>query len=222
MSDHVVVTRSSEPPEPPMTKRLLAELIGTFFLVVAALLSPPQLTFALVGAVLLVMVVAIGKVSGSHINPAVTLGLMAVRKIAVGKGLLYIVAQIAGAFLALGLGRLLDRGLPQTNPEANAMWFEMLGVALLVFVVTRVVLMDAPPAASALAVGIALTTGIAIAGVSSGGILNPAVAVVFLTGDLARGEGIAGGTYLLAPLLAAVVAALLARAVHDEAQQDDA
>jgi glycerol uptake facilitator-like aquaporin len=217
VSDHVAVTRFSEPPEPPMTKRLLAELIGTFFLVVAALLSPPQLTFALVGAVLLIMVVAIGKVSGSHINPAVTLGLMVVRKIAVGKGLLYIVAQIAGAFLALGLGSLLDRGLPQTEPEANAMWFEMLGVALLVFVVTRVVLMDAPPAASALAIGTSLTTGIAIAGVSSGGILNPAVAVAFLTGDLVRGEGLAGGTYLIAPLLAAVVAALIARAVHDDA-----
>lgn len=215
MSD-TVVTRSSEPPEPAMAKRLLAELIGTFFLVVAALLSPPQLTFALVGAVLLVMVVAIGKVSGSHINPAVTVGLMSVRKIAVGTGLLYIVAQIAGAFLALGLGRLLDRGFPQTAPEVNATWFEMLGVALLVFVVTRVVLMDAPPAASALAIGIALMTGIAIAGVSSGGILNPAVAVVFLTGDLVRGQEVAGGTYVLAPLIAAVVAALLARAVHDD------
>lgn len=164
------------------------------------------------------MVVVIGKVSGSHINPAVTLGLMTVRKISVGTGLLYIVAQIAGAFLALGLGRLLDRSFPETDPQVNAMWFEMLGVALLVFVVTRVVLIDAPPAASALAIGIALMTGIAIAGGSSGGILNPAVATVFFTGDFVRGQGIAGGTYVVAPLVAAIIAALLARAVHDDAQ----
>ena len=86
MSDQVVVRHAPEEAEPPLIKRLLAELIGTFFLVVAALLSPPQLTFALVGAVLLIMVVVIGKVSGSHINPAVTVGLMSVRQIAVGTG----------------------------------------------------------------------------------------------------------------------------------------
>lgn len=216
MSDKVVVRPAPEAAEPPLVKRLLAELIGTFFLVVAALLSPPQLTFVLVGAVLLIMVVVIGKVSGAHINPAVTVGLMSVRKIAVVTGLLYIVAQIVGALTALGLGSLLDRSLPQTNPEVNAMWFEMLGVALLVFVVTRVVLMDAPPAASALAVGIALMTGIAIAGASSGGILNPAVAIVFFAGDIVRGQEVEGMTYIVAPLAAAVVAALLARAVHDD------
>ena len=181
MSDRVVVHSTSEAAEPSLAKCLLAELLGTFFLVVAALLLPPQLTFALVGAVLLIMIVVIGKVSGVHINPAVTVGLMSVRKIAIGTGLLYIVAQIVGALAALGLGSLLDRRLPQTNPEVNVMWFEMLGVALLVFVVTRVVLMDAPPAASALAIGIALMTGVAIAGSSSGGILNLAVAVVFLS-----------------------------------------
>ncbi len=216
MSDKVIVQSAPTEAEPPLIKRLLAELIGTFFLVVAALLSPPQLTFALVGATLLIMVVVIGKVSGTHINPAVTVGLMTVRQIAIGTGLLYIVAQIIGAFTALGLGSLLDRSLPQTNPEVNAMWFEMLGVSLLVFVVTRVVLMDAPPAASALAIGTALMTGIAIAGASSGGILNPAVAVVFLVGDVVRGKEVEVITYLVAPLVAAVIAALLARAVHDD------
>ena len=218
MSDQVVVRHAPEEAEPPLIKRLLAELIGTFFLVVAALLSPPQLTFALVGAVLLIMVVVIGKVSGSHINPAVTVGLMSVRQIAVGTGLLYIVAQLVGALTALGLGSLLDRNLPQTNPEVNAMWFEMLGISLLVFVVTRVVLMDAPTAASALAIGTALTTGIAIAGASSGGILNPAVAIVFFVGDLVRGKEIQGMTYIVAPLVAAVSAALLARALHHDAE----
>jgi glycerol uptake facilitator-like aquaporin len=212
----VVARPVVETASPPLAKRWLAELIGTFFLVVAALLSPPELTFALVGAVLLVMVVAIGKVSGSHINPAVTVGLMVLRKIDLRSGLLYIVAQIGGALLALGLGRALSRPFPQTDPEVNAMWFEMLGIALLVFVVVRAVLTQAPPAASALSIGIALAVGIAVAGPSSGGILNPAVAVVFLVGDFVRGQGIAGATYIVAPLAAAVVAAFLARAVHDE------
>ena len=98
------------------------------------------------------------------------------------------------------------------------MWFEMLGISLLVFVVTRVVLMDAPTTASALAIGTALTTGIAIAGASSGGILNPAVAIVFFVGDLVRGKEIQGMTYIVAPLVAAVSAALLARALHHDAE----
>jgi len=39
---------------------LTAEVVGTFFLVVAALLSPAGLTFALVGLTLLVIVIALG------------------------------------------------------------------------------------------------------------------------------------------------------------------
>lgn len=89
---------------PSLTQRFVAEVIGTFFLVIAALLSPNGLTFALVGATLLIMVVALGQVSGSHLNPAVTLGLIAARLFSWREGLIYIVAQILGAFLALGFG----------------------------------------------------------------------------------------------------------------------
>ena len=120
MANTVIVQSEPAPSHSSLTKRFIAELVGTFLLTVAALLSPPQLTFAVVGATLLVMVVAIGKVSGSHINPAVTLGLVAARKFQVGEGLAYIVAQLIGAFLALGLGQLLDRQLPQTDPAVNA------------------------------------------------------------------------------------------------------
>ncbi|CAN5828825.1 hypothetical protein BH24DEI2_BH24DEI2_14120 [soil metagenome] len=169
-----------------------------------------------VGATLLVMVVAIGKVSGSHINPAVTVGLMSTQQIKVREGLLYIVAQVVGAFLALGLGDLLGRSLPEADPGPNAVWFEMPGTALLVFVVTRAVLQKAPEAASALAIGLALTVGIAIAGPSSGGVLNPAIAVVLLTGNLFSGSVFAALGYLAAPLLAGALAALLARSLGAE------
>lgn len=200
----------------PQPERFVAEIVGTFLLTVAALLSPPNLTFGIVGATLLVMVVAIGKVSGSHINPAVTVGLMVARQFPAREGLAYIVAQLIGAFLALGLGQLLDRRLPQTDPAANALWFEMLGTVLFVFVVVRVVIAKLPEAATALGIGVALLIGIAITGASGGGVLNPAIASVLLTGDLVRGQAIEPLTYLVGPLVAAVVAALLARYLSPE------
>ncbi|XP_065053812.1 aquaporin-1-like isoform X3 [Rhopilema esculentum] len=47
---------------------------------------------------------AIGHVSGGHINPAVTAGMMAIRKISPIKGFLYIIAQLLGAVAGSGLG----------------------------------------------------------------------------------------------------------------------
>ncbi len=105
-----------QPQSPSLAKRFVAEIVGTFLLTVAALLSPPNLTFGIVGATLLVMVVALGKVSGSHINPAVTLGLITARQFPLREGLAYIVAQLIGAFLALGLGQLLDRRCRKPTP----------------------------------------------------------------------------------------------------------
>ena len=213
-------TRAEKPDEQGYLRRhnlpksLIAELIGTFFLVEAALLSPPGLTFALVGLTLLVMVIAIGKVSGAHLNPAVTAGLVAARLFHWRDGLLYVLIQVVGAFLALGLGQVVGRRLPEAAPgsQLNAVIFEMLGTALLVFVVTRVAISRVPEAASALAIGLALSVGIALAGASSGGVLNPAIALALLTGNLVSGSlGLGGVIYLLVPLLAGVGAALLAR-----------
>lgn len=193
-----------------LPRRLVAEGIGTFFLVVAALLSPSGLTPLLVGLTLLVMVIALGQVSGSHLNPAVTVGLVAARQFPLRAGLLYIVAQVVGAFVAYAFGALVGRQLPVTDPHANALWFEVIGTVLLVFVVTRVVRSGVSPAASALGIGLALSVGIAIAGPSSGGVLNPAIALVLLLGKLSSGSLLTRLLYILVPIAAGAVAALLA------------
>jgi aquaporin Z len=193
-----------------LPRRLVAEVLGTFFLVVAALLSPDGLTFALVGLTLLVMVIALGKVSGAHLNPAVTIGLVVARQFPLRGGLLYVLAQVIGAFLAYAFGSVVGRQLPTTDPHANAMWFEVIGTVLLVFVVTRVVLSRLSPAASALGIGLALSVGIAIAGPSSGGVLNPAIALVLLFGKLSSGSLLTNLLYLVVPIAAGAIAALLA------------
>src|SRR4028119_548508 len=74
----------------------LAELVGTFFLTLVALTVAPPVTAYAVGLTLLVLVYTIGGLSGCHINPAVTVGLVASRRFPLLEGLIYIVLQIVG------------------------------------------------------------------------------------------------------------------------------
>ena len=59
------------------------------------------------GLSLLAMAYAIGPISGCHINPAVTLGLLVSRRIALAEAIRYWAAQVVGAIVAAGV--LLDR-----------------------------------------------------------------------------------------------------------------
>src|ERR671935_2071048 len=86
----------------------MAELVGTFFLTLAALIAGTPYAVALT---LAAFVYAIGTISGCNINPGVTVGLMAGRRLPIGQGVLYLIAQVAGALLAreaavLTVGRL--------------------------------------------------------------------------------------------------------------------
>jgi aquaporin Z len=89
-------------------KRASAEFIGTFVLVVGgvgtAVLAGPKVgnigvAFAF-GLALLAMAYAIGPISGCHINPAVTLGLLVNRKIELSEAVRYWIAQVLGAIVA--------------------------------------------------------------------------------------------------------------------------
>src|SRR4051794_19831021 len=96
----------------PLSKKLTAEFIGTFWLVLggcgSAVLAAkfPEIGIGLVGVSLafgltvLTMAYAVGHVSGGHFNPAVTIGLFAGGRIQAGELLPYILAQLAGAIAA--------------------------------------------------------------------------------------------------------------------------
>lgn len=80
---------------------VFAELAGTFVLTLVALLTFKETGALYVGLALTVLVLAIGAVSGSHVNPAVTFGLWAMRRL---KSILvpfYWGAQFLGAMLAV-------------------------------------------------------------------------------------------------------------------------
>ncbi|MBX3023613.1 aquaporin Z [bacterium] len=96
-----------------MSRKLAAELIGTFWLVFGgcgsalfAAAFPNNLGIGFAGVALafgltvLTMVYAVGRVSGGHFNPAVSLGLVAGGRFSASELLPYVVAQVAGAVLA--------------------------------------------------------------------------------------------------------------------------
>jgi aquaporin Z len=100
--------------------RYLAELVGTFVLVVggcgSAVLAGDKIGFLGVsfafGLSLLAMVYAIGPISGCHINPAVTLGLLLTKKFEARDAAGYVVAQIVGAILGAAVVWLVASGVP--------------------------------------------------------------------------------------------------------------
>src|SRR5438270_4566364 len=92
-------------------RRAGAECVGTFVLVFggvgAAVVAGYKIgnlgiAFAF-GLSLLAMAYAIGPISGCHINPAVTLGLLVSRRISAPEALRYWVAQVIGAIAAAGV-----------------------------------------------------------------------------------------------------------------------
>ena len=94
-----------------MPKRLVAEVLGTAFLLATVVgsgimgerLADGNLALALLGntlatgAILVVIILIFGPISGAHFNPAVTLSFLIRREISVHIALLYVFAQIIGA-----------------------------------------------------------------------------------------------------------------------------
>ncbi|HUA11250.1 MAG TPA: aquaporin Z [Solirubrobacteraceae bacterium] len=102
------------------TKRVAAEGVGTFVLIFGgvgtAVLAGPYvgllgISFAF-GLSLLAMAYAIGPISGCHINPAVTLGLLLRKRIAASEAAYYWVAQVIGGIVAAGVVLLIASGRP--------------------------------------------------------------------------------------------------------------
>jgi len=177
--------------KPDTWKAAMAELVGTFFLTLAALISGTPYA---VGLTLVVFVYAFGNISGCNINPAVTVGLMAARRLPVVTGIVYIIAQVVGALLAL---LLAGQVAPLSAHYASApIAGEFLGFGFLMLAVIADSDNYVPKSGSGIAIGGALAAGL----VTTKGILNPAVAI-------AMGQIFSGGLLasLVAPLVSAVV-----------------
>jgi len=105
-----------------MVNRLVAEVIGTFWIVFAgcgsALLASgvPQLGIGVFGIAfafglsVVTMVYAVGHISGGHLNPAVSVGLMLSKRFPAHEVPGYIAAQVVGAILGAGVLYLIASG----------------------------------------------------------------------------------------------------------------
>jgi len=84
-------------------KKLIVELIGTFFLVltvVVAVANGGAMAPVAIGASLMVMIYAGGHISGGHFNPAVSLGALIRGALSMADFVPYVIAQLIGAALA--------------------------------------------------------------------------------------------------------------------------
>ena len=208
-------------------RRLAAEFVGTFVLVVFAVgsavvgidvIGPLGVALAF-GLVLLALAYAIGPTSGCHVNPAVTLGLLLARRISPPEAGGYVVAQVLGAILGGAVlkalvkwgdvrdktGGLGTNGWGDGVNAGGAFTVEVILTALLVLVVLLVTGRAAAPGFAGLAIGLTLTVihlvGIPLTGTS----VNPARSIgpALFAGGNALGEL---WLFIVAPLVGAVLA----------------
>lgn len=218
-------------------RALLAELIGTFFLVFTIgmtvinpsdymqdLIPDPGLGgFApiAIGVVLMVMVFAGGHISGAHYNPAVTLGVLLRGKTDIATAAGYWVVQVLGAVLAWLAVTALKPGMPPTPRLAHlhvgsALLAEFLFTFALVYVVLNVATAAETEGNSyfGLAIGFTVMAGAFAVGGVSGGAFNPAVAVGASLMNIFAWSNI--WIYLAADLAAGAAAAGVFRYLHPQ------
>ena len=216
-------------------RKYIAELLGTFALVFfgagSAVLAGKYIGFLGIafafGVVVLVMVYAIGPISGCHINPAITLSMLAAGKISGRDAIGYIIVQIIGAVLGAGVLLSIASGMPGYSIAENGLGQNGYGASspagftLVAGFIAEVVLTfffllvifgatsdEAPKGFAGVAIGFTLfiihLVGIPITGTS----VNPARSI---------GPAVfAGGTamaqlwmFIVAPIIGGIIAAIV-------------
>jgi aquaporin Z len=218
-----------------MTQKLLAEGLGTFILVFfgcgAAVLMGEQIGMLGISLAFGLAIVAaaygLGAISGAHLNPAVSLGMLLAGRMTPAEFGGYAAAQVAGAILGALVLLMVASGSPGYSLAANglgqngfgpgylgeyglgsALLFEAVATFLFVTVILGATQRGAPAAMAGLAIGLTLAAihmaGINVTGVS----VNPARSIgpaVF-----AGGRALADlWVFLVAPLAGGALAGVL-------------
>ncbi len=218
-------------------QKYLAEFIGTYALVFfgpvsvtiyAVVLGIPQPYYfgpglfaigATFGGIVAVMIYTLGHISGTHINPAVTISLLAIKKISPRDAIAYIIVQLIGAALAglthaaiLPQGRAVYFGLTLPGDaigrsEAVAFAVELiLTFFLLLTIMGTAVDKRAPPGFAGIMIGGIVALDIFIGGPLTGASMNPART---FGPALASGNWTAHWVYWLGPIIGGLIATLI-------------
>lgn len=169
-------------------KASLAELVGTYTLVLigtAAVASGQGVVAAALahGIALVTIVYVYGRISGAHVNPAVTLGLLVGGEISLARAIYYWVAQFVGGVLAAVVLELVVVGgaaAGQTvgSLTADTVWSAAIFESILTFFLVSAVLQAAAYGRAGdfagLAIGFTLLACILAGGTYTGASLNPA------------------------------------------------
>jgi len=169
---------------------LVAEFVGTFVLTVALLNSAGNVIIA--GVTVMVLVMALSRLSGGHVNPAVTIAMWATRQISGIKAAGFVVAQILGAMLALVIVTQFIHATPMdpttgqtlsvfSVADVTGQWRPFFAEALggLVFGLgaAAAVIGRKNSHEAGFIIGGSLLLGLVVASLGSASIINPAVAV---------------------------------------------
>ena len=219
-------------------RKFSAEFIGTFVLVFMGCGSaiflgadtgvghlPVALAF---GLSIVAMAYAIGKISGCHINPAVSLSMLLNKKMSVIEFIGYVVSQVLGAIAAAGLlygllsmtgvydltNGLGSNGLAGVDGSiAAALIIEVILTFIFIFVILAVVSDNTKGNVAGIVIGLTLTfvhiVGIPLTGTS----VNPARSLgpaIFARGDALANVWI----FIAAPLAGAVLAVIVFRFLY--------
>ncbi len=170
-----------------LPKKVLAEFLGTFWLVFggcgSAVLAAafPGLGIAFAGVALafgltvLTMAYAIGHISGCHLNPAVSLGLLVAKRFPASDFIPYVIAQLAGAIAAAGVlyviasgkagfslsGGFASNGYAEHSPGGYSLLACLVAEVVLTFMFLMIILgatdRRAPQGFAPIAIGFGLT-----------------------------------------------------------------
>jgi len=228
-----------------LAKRSVAELFGTFWLVFggcgSAVLAAafPDLGIGFAGVALafgltvLTMAFAIGHVSGCHLNPAVTFGLVAGKRFPASELIPYVIAQVAGAIAAAAVLYVIatgkagfdvsagfaSNGYGEHSPGGYGLGSCFVAEVVLTFFFLLVILGStdkrAPQGLAPVAIGLCLTLIHLISIPVTNTSVNPARS----TGPALFAGGWAISQlwlFWVAPILGAIVAGLFHRAVLAE------
>lgn len=170
-----------------LVRASIAEFLGTFTLVfvgVAAVASGQGVAVAALahGLVLCGIIFAYGYISGAHVNPAVTAGLLVGRQITITRAVYYWVAQFIGGVVAAVVANILipngaAAGQTIGSLTADSVWTAALFEAVLTFLLVSAVYQAAVFGKighlAALAIGLTLAGAILAGGTYTGASLNP-------------------------------------------------